>query len=74
MGNPIQYHNTDNPSQMGGGYHNSWEGLLQQSIVVKTPPGVFPNGKAIVVCPPWGIPKWGVNENFTPAILFKVRL
>ena len=34
MGNPIQYHNTNNPSQMGGGVATTVAGLLQQPIIL----------------------------------------
>ena len=48
MGNSIQYHNTDNPSQIHGG-------LM----------------KTASVHPPLGVPRGGVNENLTPAIMWK---
>ena len=54
MGNPIQYHNTNNPSQIGGGVcHNS--GGFVATTYHSEPPQVFHNGKTVVVCPPRGI-------------------
>ena len=52
MGNLIQYHNTNNPSQMGGICHNSREGFVTTTYCCENPPRVFHNGKAIVVHPP----------------------
>ena len=43
MGNPIQYHNTDNPSQMGGVSHNKG-GFSQQPIILINPPGLIKTG------------------------------
>ena len=49
----IQYHNTDNPSQIIfklGGF--ATRGCLSQQPIIVKPPRVFDNGKAAVVCPP----------------------
>ena len=44
MGNPIQYRNTDNPSQMGGGLATTRWGLSQQPIIfINPPPGANQN-------------------------------
>ena len=74
MGNPIQYHNTDNPSQIifkCGGLPQQGGGVVTTTYHCDKNPVVFDNGKAIVVCPPppppRAVPQRGVNENFTPA-------
>ena len=52
MENPIQYRNTDNPSQIGG-LATTRGGLSQQPIVmINPPPRANQNRKAVVVCPP----------------------
>ena len=58
MENPIQYLNTDHPSQMGGGFATTVGGLSQQPISVKNPPGVFTMGKPLWYAP-WSIPQRG---------------
>ena len=76
MGNPIQYRNTDNPSQMGGGEvcQNS-EVVCHNNLSLWTPPPqVFHNGKAVVVCPVGVYHNGEINENFTPAWPFHFYL
>ena len=60
MENPIQYCNTDNQSQMGGGVSHNKGGICHNnlSLWLTLPPWANQNRKAIVVCPQ-GIPQWG---------------
>ena len=51
MENPIQYRNTDNPSQMGG-LATTRGGLSQQPIVmINPPPGLIITGKPLWYTP-----------------------
>ena len=65
MGNPIQYCNTDNLSQMGGGVATTSGGVVTTTYHCETPPGSFTMEKALLYTP-LGILQRGVNENFTP--------
>ena len=57
MGNPIQYCNTDNPSQMGGGGLATTKGCLsQQPIVFINPSGLIKTGKPLWYAPR-GVPQ-----------------
>ena len=57
MGNPIQYHNTDNPSQIQG-----W--------VSHNKGGVHKTAFTVMVHPPGAYPGEGVNENVSPVTSF----
>ena len=50
MENPIQYHNTDNPSQRGVS-HNKGGGLSQEPIVIISPQGLIITGKPLWYAP-----------------------
>ena len=64
MGNPIQYRNTNNPSQMGA-LATTRGDLSQQPIVfINPPPGLIKTGKPLWYAP-WAFCNGGVNENFT---------
>ena len=68
MGNPIQYHNTDNPSQMGEGLATTVGGFVTTTYHCENPPGSFTTGKPLWYAP-LGLPQGGGrNENFTPAV------
>ena len=41
MENPIQYCNTDNPTQMGGVSHNKGGLSLQPIVMINPPRGLF---------------------------------
>ena len=57
MGNPIQYHNTDNPSKMGGVSHNCG-GVCHNNLSLRNPPGSFTMGKPLWY-DPRGVPQRG---------------
>ena len=64
MENPIQYCNTDNPSQMGGLATRG--GLWQKPIIMMNPPGLIITGKLLWYAPLGHTAMGGgVNENFT---------
>ena len=52
MGNPIQYHNTDNPSQIGGVSHNKRGANHNAFILMISPPGAYHNDKCVMINPP----------------------
>ena len=70
MENPIQYLNTDNPSQMGGWVCQNSGGFVTTTYRCEKNPWGFHNGKAFVVCPLEHTTTGGdwVNENFTPGL------
>ena len=52
MENPIQYHNTDNPSQMGGVSHNKGGVNHNAFFVMISPPRAYHNDKCVMINPP----------------------
>ena len=69
MGNPIQYRNTDNPSQIGGVSHNKGGANHNAFIVMISPPGAYHNDKCVMINPPGAYHNGGVNENLTPGFI-----
>ena len=70
MGNPIQYCNTDNPSQIGGVCPNSGGGFVTTTYCCEPPKGLS-QLESHCGMPPWGMPHngGGVNENFAPSFV-----
>ena len=56
-----------------GDLPQQWGGLSQQPIIATTPLRSFTIGKPLWYAP-GGVPKWGVNENFTLAWGFKAKV
>ena len=65
MGNPIQYRNTDNPSQIQGWVSHNKGGFHKTTSVC--PGGANHNAFIVMVRPP-GRTQGGVNENFSPVL------
>ena len=66
MGNPIQYRNTDNPSQIGGLATTRGGANHNAFIIMISPPEVYHNDKCVMINPPGAYHNGGVNENLTP--------
>ena len=56
MENPIQYRNTNNPSQMGG-YPQQGGVNHNAFIIMISPPRAYHYNKCIMINPPWGVPQ-----------------
>ena len=65
MGNPIQYRNTDNPSQIQGWVSHNKGGFIKQ---LQYTPGGANHNAFIIMVHPRGVPR-GVNENVSPVPL-----
>ena len=52
MGNPIQYRNTDNPSQIGGVSHNKGGLIIMHLSLWLAPPGRTTTINALWLTPP----------------------
>ena len=69
MENPIQYHNTNNPSQMVGRGVATTRGGCHNNLSVRlAPPQAYHNNKCVMINPPGAYHNGGVNENFTPDV------